>query len=67
LQLLRLAIEDYPGDLTNSSGAKAVYFVQWTVDEPGHMPICGIVIGLGPWALRLVGENDAVRRDASTT
>jgi hypothetical protein len=35
------------GDLTDSSGAKAVYFVQWTVNEPGHMPNFDMVIG--PW------------------
>lgn len=35
------------GDLANLSGTKAVYFVQWTVDEPGHMPNIDIV--LGPW------------------
>lgn len=35
------------GDLTDSYGAKAVYFVQWTVDEPGHMPNFDMVIG--PW------------------
>jgi len=35
------------GDLADSSGAKAVYFVQWTVDEPEHMPNVDIVIG--PW------------------
>ena len=35
------------GDLADSSGTKAVYFVQWTVGEPGHMPNFDIV--LGPW------------------
>jgi hypothetical protein len=35
------------GDLADSSGAKAVYFVHWTVDEPEHMPYFDIV--LGPW------------------
>jgi len=35
------------GDLADSFGAKAVYFVQWTVDEPKHMPNFDMVIG--PW------------------
>ena len=35
------------GDLADSSGAKAVYFVQWTVDEPGHMANFDMVVG--PW------------------
>ena len=35
------------GDLADSSGTRAVYFVQWTVNEPGHMPHFDIV--LGPW------------------
>jgi len=35
------------GDLGDSSGAKAVYFVQWTVDQPQHMPNFDII--LGPW------------------
>jgi hypothetical protein len=35
------------GDLADSSGTSAVYFVQWTVNEPGHMPNFDIV--LGPW------------------
>ncbi|MFC0133258.1 hypothetical protein [Massilia eurypsychrophila] len=35
------------GDLGDSSGTKAVYFVQWTVNEPSHMPNFDIV--LGPW------------------
>lgn len=35
------------GDLEDSSGTKAVYFVQWTVDEPEHMPCFDLV--LGPW------------------
>lgn len=34
------------GDLADSSGTKAVYFVQWTVDQPQHMPIFDIVLGL---------------------
>lgn len=35
------------GDLADSSGTRAVYFVQWTVNEPGHMPNFDFV--LGPW------------------
>jgi hypothetical protein len=35
------------GDLADSSGTRAIYFVQWTVNEPGHMPNFDIV--LGPW------------------
>jgi hypothetical protein len=35
------------GDLADSSGAKAVYFVQWTIDDPAHMPNFDLVIG--PW------------------
>lgn len=35
------------GDLADSSGTKALYFVQWTVDDPGHLPNFDIV--LGPW------------------
>jgi hypothetical protein len=35
------------GDLGDSSGTRAVYFVQWTVDQPQHLPIFDIV--LGPW------------------
>lgn len=35
------------GNLEDSSGTKAVYFVQWTVDDPKHMPCFDIV--LGPW------------------
>lgn len=35
------------GDLADSSGTRALYFVQWTVNEPGHMPNFDIV--LGPW------------------
>lgn len=35
------------GDLSDASGTKAVYFVQWTVDKPQHMPNFDLVIG--PW------------------
>lgn len=35
------------GSLADSSGARAVYYVQWTVEEPDHMPNFDIV--LGPW------------------
>jgi hypothetical protein len=35
------------GDLADSSRTKAIYFVQWTVNEPGHKPHVDIV--LGPW------------------
>lgn len=35
------------GDLADSSGTKAVYVVQWTVDQPKHMPNFDLV--LGPW------------------
>lgn len=35
------------GDLGDSSGTKAVCFVQWTVDQPRHMPVFDIVPG--PW------------------
>lgn len=35
------------GDLGDSSGTKAIYFVQWTVDQPQHLAIFDIV--LGPW------------------
>lgn len=35
------------GDLSDASGAKATYFVQWTVDQPAHMPNFDMV--LGPW------------------
>jgi hypothetical protein len=35
------------GDLTDSSGIKAVYFVQWTVDRAEDMANFDIV--LGPW------------------
>lgn len=35
------------GDLADSSGPKAVYFVQWTLDQPQHMPNIDLV--LGPW------------------
>jgi hypothetical protein len=35
------------GDLADSSGTRAVYFVQWTVNEPEHMPNFDII--LGPW------------------
>jgi hypothetical protein len=35
------------GDLADSAGTKAIYFVQWTVNEPGHMPNVDLV--LGPW------------------
>jgi len=35
------------GGLADSSGPRAVYYVQWTVDEPDHMPNFDIV--LGPW------------------
>lgn len=35
------------GDLADSSGTRAVYFVQWTVNEPEHTPNIDIV--LGPW------------------
>lgn len=35
------------GDLADSSGSKAVYFVHWTIDGPEHMPIVDMVIG--PW------------------
>ena len=35
------------GGLGDSSGTKALYFVQWTVDQPQHMPNVDIV--LGPW------------------
>jgi hypothetical protein len=33
------------GDLSDSSGTKAVYFVQWTVDQPQHMPNFDLVLG----------------------
>jgi hypothetical protein len=33
------------GDLADSSGIRAIYFVQWTVDEPRHMPNFDIVLG----------------------
>lgn len=33
------------GDLADSSGTRAVYFVQWTVNEPEHMPNIDIVLG----------------------
>jgi hypothetical protein len=33
------------GDLGDSSGTKAVYFVQWTVDQPLHMPNFDLVLG----------------------
>jgi hypothetical protein len=36
------------GDLVDSSGTRAVYFVQWTVDRPEHMPNFDII--LGSWA-----------------
>jgi hypothetical protein len=35
------------GDLANSAGTKAVYFVHWTLDQPEHMPNFDLVIG--PW------------------
>ncbi|QBE66027.1 hypothetical protein [Pseudoduganella lutea] len=35
------------GDLADSSGARAVYFVQWTVNSPEHMANFDLV--LGPW------------------
>lgn len=35
------------GDLADSSGTKAVYFVHWTVGQPSHMPNVDLV--LGPW------------------
>lgn len=35
------------GDLSDSSGAKAVYFVQWTVGQPHHLPNFDLVVG--PW------------------
>lgn len=34
------------GDLSDASGTRAVYFVQWTVDQQ-HMPNIDLVIG--PW------------------
>lgn len=35
------------GNLEDSSGTKAVYFVQWTVNDPTHMPCFDMVFG--PW------------------
>jgi hypothetical protein len=35
------------GDLADASGAKAVYFVQWSVGHPEHTPNIDII--LGPW------------------
>lgn len=33
------------GDLSDSSGTKAVYFVQWTADQPRHLPNFDLVLG----------------------
>lgn len=33
------------GGLSDASGAKAAYFVQWTEGEPRHMPNIDLVIG----------------------
>jgi hypothetical protein len=38
-------------DLADASGWKSIYFVQWTIDEPQHMPSVDIVIG--PWETTL--------------
>jgi hypothetical protein len=35
------------GDLADSTGTKAIYFVQWTVNEPLHRPNIDLVVG--PW------------------
>jgi hypothetical protein len=35
------------GDLSDASGAKAVYYVQWTHDKPEHFPNFDLIIG--PW------------------
>ena len=35
------------GNLEDSSGAKVIYFFQWTVNDRYHMPCFDIV--LGPW------------------
>jgi hypothetical protein len=35
------------GELSDSSGTKALYFVQWTTDRPAHFPNIDLV--LGPW------------------
>lgn len=45
------------GDLSDACGTKAVYFVQWTVDQPHHMPNFDLVIG--PWGEGTV-PNDRV-------
>jgi hypothetical protein len=35
------------GDLSDTAGTKAIYFVQWTVGGPEHLPNVDLV--LGPW------------------
>ena len=43
------------GDLSDSSGTKAVYFVHWTVDEPEHPPNFDLI--LGPWGDGAAAED----------